>query len=118
MGLLALVFIVIACEAITELLTTGDIFTELRGWLSRKWNFMSRLLACGYCFSVWPAMAIAWAVPLTITGYCLIDIAIKIFAVHRLSNWFHEFMSRWLSRHPKTSVVHSIGDNNDKKRSK
>lgn len=118
LSLLVLFLVVITVEAITQMIIDGDIFTELRGWLSRKSNFISRLLGCGYCFSMWPSMVLAWSVPMDVTGYLLIDIVVKTFVVHRLSNWFHELMSRWLNRHPKTCVVHNIGENNDKKRSK
>ena len=113
--LITLLFIIIAVEAITEIIVASDLFTELRGWFSRKGqndvflNFISRLISCGYCCSVWVAGAIAWCIPLSLTGYWYMDVIIKLFTVHRLSNWYHEFMSRWFGRHPWTCVIHKVG---------
>jgi len=116
--MIALLFIIIAVEAITEIIVASDVFLELRGWFSRQENvvlhFISRLITCGYCCSVWVAGMIAWCVPLSLTGYWYMDIIIKWYAVHRMANWFHEFMARWLNRHPWTFVLHEVG--NDKKR--
>jgi len=107
-----LVLITISVEAITEIIVSGDIFTELRGWFSRQknWllNFISRLITCGYCCSVWVSALLAWYIPIY-SEYWIMDLVIKTFVVHRLSNWFHEFMSRWFGRHPWTCVIHKIG---------
>jgi len=115
--MLALLFIILAVEAITEIIVASDLLVEFRGWFSRQENpvlhFISRLVTCGYCCSVWVSVALAWSVPLSLTEYWFIDVVIKTFAIHRMANWFHEFMSRWLSRHPWTCVLHKVGDNND-----
>jgi len=112
---LTLFFLVLAVEAITEIIVASDLLVELRGWFSRQENvvlhFISRLITCGYCCSVWVAAMLAWCVPISLTGYWWVDIIIKTFAVHRMANWFHELMSRWFSRHPWTCVLHKVGNN-------
>lgn len=112
-SLIALLFIVISVEAISEIITSADIFTEVRGWFSRQENFVLRfifrIISCGYCCSVWVSGCLAWALPFTLTGYWFINIVIYTFAVHRMANWYHEYMSRWFGRHPWTCVIHKVG---------
>lgn len=113
MSFIVFILMVIAVEAISEIITSSDIFVGLRGWFSRQenliLNFISRMITCGYCCSVWVSGTLAWSIPLSLTGYWFIDIVINTFAVHRLSNWYHEFMSRWQGRHPWTFVNMKVG---------
>lgn len=92
----AWILTIIAVEAITEIIVAGSIFEKPRAYILAKNNFFSDLLACGYCTSVWIAIPFGWALPGTITSYIIVDIIIKTFALHRLSNYIHEIRVNWL----------------------
>lgn len=95
---------IIAVEAITEILVAGKIFQSLRDFLiSRNIFLLAGMFSCGYCMSVWVAASVGWIVPFP---FGVVGIPIKILVVHRLSNFFHEFMSRWLGRKPWAVEVH------------
>lgn len=73
-------------------------------------KFCKALLSCGYCVSVWVAASVAWMLPgspashspieLPAMAILIIDIILKTFVLHRLSNWQHEATVRWLKRIP------------------
>ena len=96
---------VVAVEATVEIITSSALFEPFHMWLghrtekSRLAAFVSGLTNCGYCMSVWVAASLAWALP-EIAPYVIIDILIKTFAVHRLSNLWHEIITRILDRMP------------------
>lgn len=95
---------IIATEAITEILVAGKIFQSLRDFLiGRNIFLLAGVFSCGYCMSVWMAVAVGWFVPFPLG---IVGIPIKILVVHRLSNFFHELMSRWLGRKPWRVEVH------------
>lgn len=95
---------IIATEAITEILIAGKIFQSLRDLIiGRNIFLLSGIFSCGYCMSVWVALLVGWYVPFPL-GW--VGIPIKIFTIHRLSNFFHEFMVRWLGRKPWAVEVH------------
>jgi len=104
-----LLLLVIATEAVTEILTTSDIFDPVRQRIKR-WVytfegpppvtyyqsfkvFCDKLIGCGYCTSAWVAVIICFITrPYTVaefnvhwTVYCF---GIGII-VHRLSNMYH-----------------------------
>lgn len=106
--------VVIATEAITEIIVNSEIFSGLRKFLSKS-NFFGTLVNCGYCMSVWVALGTIWVLP-KLFEIVLFDIIIKVFVIHRLSNLWHELIRRWLDRYPLTLVVHKIGDSNEKRR--
>lgn len=54
---------IIFVEAMVELLLTAQPLEEVRSWFARKSPFIAGLLSCGYCFSVWVAMSVAWLLP-------------------------------------------------------
>lgn len=122
--MIILIWIIIAVfiEAVTEILISSDIFLGFRNWFAKRDNFACRfigdLLRCGYCTSVWCSAAIAWAAPGELTGIAWIDIAIKIFALHRLANVIHELFQRWFDRHPWVIVLQTDSsspvDNDDR----
>lgn len=91
--------IIIAIENITEIITTSAIFQKVRETLVNI-PFIGDLIFCGYCFSVYPSILGAIIAPGEITGLLIVDIIVKWFTLHRLSNIFHEFVSRYLQRLP------------------
>lgn len=77
-------------------------------------SFSTALLRCGYCMSVWVAASVAWMLPGSPSSYTpielpiwlpiwfmlIIDVMLKTFVLHRLSNIQHEFTVRVLKRIP------------------
>lgn len=98
----------VTVEAITEIIVNGDIFQELRGWISRKSSFFGMLISCGYCLSVWTAMLLAGSIPFKIVPFAVFDYVIKVFVLHRLSNVVHELIVRFLNRIPWQLVLTKI----------
>lgn len=96
---------IVAIEAVTEIIVQAEIFTDLRGWIARKGPKLEYLVTCGYCTSVWVAGLCTLAAP-SMTGFWFIDMPVIWFAMHRMANQVHEGFSRWLSREP-WSVVHT-----------
>lgn len=92
------VIMAIVVEAIAEIITSSALFAPVRVFLSTKalpvnpadarwyWAMLDRLLACGYCCSVWLAFAASWCVPGDRLG---INIVITTFVIHRLANLYH-----------------------------
>ena len=103
--------VIIATEAITEIIISGDIFLNFRNWLAKKSTFLQKLLSCGYCFSVWIASATAWLAPGQIADNDIFNIIIKIFIIHRLSNVVHELFQRFFDRIPISIVFNHINNN-------
>lgn len=99
--IIAIVFV----EAVTELLLNGEIFEKAREVAYNLSDFTAKLVACGYCASVWVSASIAWMLPIG-SPYKILDIILATFVLHRLSNIFHEFVSRWLGRIPWTLQLH------------
>lgn len=91
---------VLAVERITEIIINGAIFERPRHWILSKNNFFSELFGCGYCMSVWISAIFAWALPGSFFNNEYLNIVVKIFAVHGLSNILHELFKRWLDKIP------------------
>ncbi len=102
--MIAWLLAVIAVEAIVEILTTSTLLNVPRAWILAKQNFFSDLIGCGWCTSVWVAASVGWAMPGIITGYLVVDIILKTFALQRMANYLHELRSNWLL--PQIQVVH------------
>jgi len=95
--ILTLLLIVIATEAITEILVKSELFEPLRKYLfsrsvdSKVFKFFHDLLDCGYCTSVWIAFFLFiffMFIPEIMFFVCL------VFVIHRLSNVWHFIIDR------------------------
>jgi len=111
-------FFIIFVEAVTEIIVDSDFFFPIRNGLGKLPFFIGRffaaLLSCGYCLSVWVAASVAWMLPGSPSSYTpielpiwlpiwfmlIIDVMLKTFVLHRLSNIQHEFIVRVLKRIP------------------
>ncbi len=104
---------IVAVEAMVEVIVNADITLKVRVFFSKiNPGFLGKLFSCGYCMSVWVAALVAWSLPGVLTDYVILDVIIKIFVVHRLSNVFHECVSRWQKRLPFEFVFHSVYQDN------
>lgn len=138
--------VIVAVEALTELITSSSITFGMRDWFNRpapepkpcthaipasnNWDqncckkncfvrfgwwlrhFIGELLNCGYCTSVWVALAAAHFAP---TGKCVgctlyawPIFFIKVLVIHRVSNLMHELFKKWFNWTPFSFVVTHI----------
>lgn len=93
--------LVMATEAITEILVSGDIFSTFREYVWKINKFFGKLINCGYCLSVWVSASLT--IPIYY-GLELIYLIPLVFAIHRISNIWHELIVKWLKRLPICSV--------------
>lgn len=103
------ILLVICIEAVTEILVDSAIFEKPRLFLSRMSTNLGVLVHCGYCTSVWVSGFFGWFFAAQI--FCFfpsfwISYIVTVFVLHRLSNIFHELVSKWFSRRPITLAVH------------
>jgi hypothetical protein len=115
--ILAIVFV----EAVTEIIVSSTIFFRLRNWIAKKSDFLGSLINCGYCMSVWVSATVGWVLPGEIflhffpgiMAAMAIDCVLKVFILHRVSNVFHEGLSRWFNRLPWVFVVNKIDEDEE-----
>ena len=107
--LLYLFCVVVVVEAITELAVKSQIFLPFRRWVSSKSQFLKELLHCGYCFSVWVSLfsvsTLGTVIPLT--GRGILDLAVTVLIVHRLSNVLHNVIDKWTDKYYDTRFVNT-----------
>lgn len=94
--LLLFLFVVsiVFVEAVTELIVKSVIFLPLREKLSRGEGFLSKILNCGYCASVWVAVLPSLAFSVVLSYYLVGWLGILSFfflvpVIHRCSNYLH-----------------------------
>ena len=103
--MIKILLLIIFIEALTEIIVASAIFAPIRE-VSTKYSYLGELMHCGYCTSVWVSASVAWIAPLAIGPHFLINYALTVFILHRLSNLFHEFNSKWLNRRPLSLSVY------------
>lgn len=104
MIILQLLILIIAAEAITEIITSSEITVPLRRQI-KMWAYpldeppvdtfwqkfkvwLDKLISCGYCSSVWVSFFLAWfAQP--IFDNKIINVFVHTFMIHRMSNYYH-----------------------------
>jgi len=92
---------IVLTEAFTEIVTKSAIFNPFRkkifefGHNNKFFKYLHDLLDCGYCFSVWSGVFIAF---LLLSDINFIGFGVDVFIIglvlHRLSNLFHNVMDR------------------------
>lgn len=84
-----LLFIVIATEAITEILIQSRLFFNVRHWLSTKSELLAYFVNCGYCMSMWVASVLSLLCVINVSKFIMINLFISSIIIHRLSNITH-----------------------------
>ena len=92
---------VICTEAVTEIVVKSEFFLPLRGKVfklgqtNKFFDWLHRLLDCGYCFSVWAGVLFAALFFRNIElVHTSIDWLLVGLVLHRLANLFHNTMDR------------------------
>ncbi len=98
-------------EALTQLIQKSVFFSPFRAYFENHKEsfirgFISTILDCPYCTSVWISMFITTCVLLSgfhlvIFGNLVLDYFIFFVVGHRGSNLFHDIWDRYFSRHYK-----------------
>lgn len=99
--ILKLLSAVIFTEAITEIVVKSEFFLPLRGKVfklgqeNKFFDWLHRLLDCGYCFSVWAGVlaAVLFFRDLNLV-HVSVDWLLIGLVLHRLANLFHNTMDR------------------------
>jgi hypothetical protein len=89
-------------EAMVELVIKSQIFSPFRRLVSKLGPRTTELFKCGYCFSVWVAMGMVLLVPsmvLPITDWRVVNAALTVLVVHRLSNIMHNVIDKWTDKY-------------------
>ena len=93
---------VIFVEGITELVVKSEIFSGARGKISNKSEFFSKVVSCGYCFSVWAAFLPSLVASLYLFSPLKIEFYIcfmfLLIVLHRTSNMLHNFNDKHLDK--------------------
>lgn len=98
--MLEMLFVIVAVEALTEILTKSSFFYPVRKWIFKKaptnifFKFIHRLLDCGYCTSVWISfiMTSFFISYLRFTNIWVFDYLVMSMVIHKGSNLVHNLM--------------------------
>lgn len=110
---------VILAEVLTEILKEAVVLEPLRSPF-RRWSKLHEFLECGYCISVWVGWGMGFLFRLNVglgLEWWWLECLIAGLIVHRISNIWHEAISRWLGKHPfqmvffKRQIVDEPEDN-------
>src|SRR5208337_1909386 len=87
MNILHLIFLSVACGAISMVITKGSILNGFHVWLGKRFTFMEKLLSCPWCFSHWVALVLVLIYrPIVVTAYLPVDYFISIMVMVALSS--------------------------------
>ena len=109
---LVLILSIIAIESIVEIIVSSELFMSFRNMMYKVSSKIGTLFSCGYCLSVWISVPFSLFLIINISGIYILDVLIKIFILSRLSNIFHELLSRWFNRHPFVIML-NVNKNNE-----
>jgi len=111
--LFSIIGLVIATEAVVELVVKSDIFRPLRTAVSHLGEWFQKLFSCGYCFSVWVATGLVLITQLSypLTGNKFIDLGLAVLVVHRLSNVLHNVIDKWTDKYYDVRYVNTEKEN-------
>lgn len=112
--LLSLFAVILATEALVEVVVKSEIFRPLRETISKldsKW--LGKLFSCGYCFSFWIAASMVGLFPaivLSVSGQSFVDVGLTVLIVQRLSNVLHNIIDKWTDKFYDVRYVNSDKD--------
>jgi len=96
-----IVFVVVVVEALTEIITKSEITEPIRkyvfklGHKNKFFNWLHRLLDCGYCTSVWIGMFTSLLLFSHVNVFnTYLDWIFIGLVLHRLSNVLHFLVDR------------------------
>ena len=97
---------VIVTEGLTQLLSKSVFFGPLREYFNSKesklFKFLSRIVECPYCSSVWTSGFLTLLVfslgTISLFGNIFLDAFLFLIVCHRLSNHFHDVADRYFSK--------------------
>jgi hypothetical protein len=115
---LSLIFAIVLTETLTELVVKSEIFEAPRNFVKSRSPWFGKLFSCGYCFSVWAALGVAFLLGLSydLTGWPWVDLGLFGLIVHRLSNYLHNFNDKYLDKYYDIRFVNSEHPSSEEQR--
>lgn len=104
---------VILTEYLTGFIKNATILTSIRVYFKEKSEFLSELLSCGYCLSVWVSFFVTLTLPPFTTDlpsvgkYYLVDFFCSWIMTTSLSNAWHGFRDRYLETYKDRRYTNS-----------
>jgi hypothetical protein len=91
---------VVLTELLTELVVKSEIFKSFRQFLE-GFTWVSKLVNCGYCFSVWSALLVTLVVGprYDVVSSLFLNYIIISLIVHRSSNVWHNIIDKWTDKY-------------------
>lgn len=97
--MMKIILMILAVEAVTQLICKAEIFDTARNKLSSYGWWFQELLRCPYCVSVWSALFII--ILSVFWNYTYLFILLLV--IHRMSNFLHDIYSMIL--HKKINII-------------
>lgn len=97
---------VIFTEAVVEISIESFLLARFRAWLAGKGELWKEFSTCGYCQSVWGGIFASYLLWLEEFNFGWPEPLLWGIVVHRMSNFWHEFLSRWFGRLPWRVFLH------------
>lgn len=106
--MLEFILAVVLTELLVELVVKSEIFKPLRQALGR-WDWIKKLVNCGYCFSIWAAIAVVFLtdIPYPLTGNRWLNLGLTALVIHRLSNYLHNFNDKFFDKYYDVRYVNT-----------
>ena len=103
---LVVLLAVLCTEALTEIVVKSLLFEPVR----EKVFPSARVLRCGHCFSLWASalvcsVSVFFAFPHIMHPHRLVKLFLMMLVVHRLSNYLHMFIDRFLDKFYRVSKL-------------
>ena len=101
---------IIVTESITEIVIKSEIFNPVTTLFSKLGSWFKTLFSCGYCFSLWVAVAVVFFTNTSypLTGNHIADLGLMALVIQRLSNILHNVIDKWTDKYYDTKYVNTI----------
>lgn len=99
---------VMLTELITELVVKSEIFKSFREFVS-GFDWLNKLLSCGYCFSVYSAALVVFLVGpfYELVSSVFFNYLLTFLIVHRASNVWHNIIDKWTDKYYSLAHVNT-----------
>lgn len=99
---------VILTELLTELVVKSEIFKSFREFVS-GFDWLNKLLSCGYCFSVWSAALVVLLVGpfYELVSSLFLNYLLTLLIIHRVANVWHNIIDKWTDKYYDVRFVNT-----------
>lgn len=107
---LSILILAFVTEAVVEIVIKSEIFRPFREQMFRLGPWFKKLFTCGYCFSVWIALAAVSAAPavvLPLSDIFGVNALVTVLIIHRLSNVMHNIIDKGTDKYYDMRYINS-----------